>query len=197
MKTITVDDELYAFIASQTKHIGESASDILRRILIEELGLKRGGNTHVDVTKPKQVTKAVREINKIKKPTNKSEIAKDEGNVVDAGTLFNLLKHEKYQQPMSKVERFLLMLGALHQTHPTRFDVVLEIKGKGRLYFAQDKDTLLKSGSSTNPKSIPGSPFWVVTNNNTDKKCSMLLQTAELLGYSKSNVERLSKLFNA
>ena len=31
MKTIEVDDELYSYIASHTKHIGESASDILRR----------------------------------------------------------------------------------------------------------------------------------------------------------------------
>ncbi|MBE8421220.1 replication initiation regulator SeqA, partial [Leptospira interrogans serovar Pomona] len=27
MKTIEVDDELYSYIASHTKHIGESASD--------------------------------------------------------------------------------------------------------------------------------------------------------------------------
>lgn len=33
MKTIEVDDELYSYIASHTKHIGESASDILRRML--------------------------------------------------------------------------------------------------------------------------------------------------------------------
>lgn len=33
MKTIEVDDELYAYIASHTRHIGESASDILRRML--------------------------------------------------------------------------------------------------------------------------------------------------------------------
>src|SRR5690606_39452091 len=33
MKSIEVDDELYKYIASQTRHIGESASDILRRML--------------------------------------------------------------------------------------------------------------------------------------------------------------------
>ena len=36
MKTITIEDDLYTFIASQTKHIGESASDILRRLLTPE-----------------------------------------------------------------------------------------------------------------------------------------------------------------
>ena len=34
MKIIEIDDELYTFIASQTKHIGENASDILRRLLL-------------------------------------------------------------------------------------------------------------------------------------------------------------------
>ena len=33
MKTIEVDDELYRYIAAHTLHIGESASDILRRML--------------------------------------------------------------------------------------------------------------------------------------------------------------------
>ena len=38
MKSIEIDDDLYAFIASQTKHIGESASEILRRLLLPEDG---------------------------------------------------------------------------------------------------------------------------------------------------------------
>ena len=33
MKTIEVDEELYRYIARQTQHIGESASEILRRLL--------------------------------------------------------------------------------------------------------------------------------------------------------------------
>ncbi|MFM2479745.1 replication initiation regulator SeqA [Celerinatantimonas sp. YJH-8] len=33
MKSIEIDDELYHYIASQTQYIGESASEILRRLL--------------------------------------------------------------------------------------------------------------------------------------------------------------------
>ena len=36
MKTIEVDDDLYHYIASQTQQIGESASSILRRLLLDE-----------------------------------------------------------------------------------------------------------------------------------------------------------------
>lgn len=33
MKRIDIDDDLYTYIASHTRQIGESASDILRRLL--------------------------------------------------------------------------------------------------------------------------------------------------------------------
>ena len=36
MKTIEIDDELYHYIAGQTQQIGESASDILRRLLLPQ-----------------------------------------------------------------------------------------------------------------------------------------------------------------
>ena len=34
MKTIQIEDDLYQYIASQTQNIGESASEILRRLLL-------------------------------------------------------------------------------------------------------------------------------------------------------------------
>ena len=46
MKSIEIDDDLYAFIASQTKHIGESASQILRRLLLPEDGAVSHGVQH-------------------------------------------------------------------------------------------------------------------------------------------------------
>jgi len=36
MKNIEVDEQIYNYIASKTQHIGESASDILRRLLIND-----------------------------------------------------------------------------------------------------------------------------------------------------------------
>ena len=36
MKNIEIEDDLYAYIASQTQHIGETASDILRRLVMPE-----------------------------------------------------------------------------------------------------------------------------------------------------------------
>lgn len=194
MKTIIIDDELYAFIASKTEHIGESASEILRRILIKDHGLKAGSAKSVDVTEPTDVTGAVTEINKTKKKVS-LEPQVIHSSVVNAAGVFNVLSDEVLKTDMSKVNRFLLILGALHGAHSEQFSKILEIKGKGRLYFAQDKQALLSSGSSTNPKQIPDSYYWVVTNNNTAKKSSMLTEVAKKLGYSDNNIKKLSQLF--
>ena len=54
MKNIEIEDDLYAYIASQTQHIGETASDILRRLVMPE-------NTVVKTVvapKPSTTTKA-------------------------------------------------------------------------------------------------------------------------------------------
>lgn len=193
MKTITIDDKLYAFIASQTKHIGESASDILRRILLEDHGLVEAEADHVDLSKPEVITKEVEDLNKIKKNRLKEA---DNHEVLNASAVFSLLSEQRLKEPMSKVDRFLLILSALHTAHTDSFSKVMEIKGKGRLYFAKDKETLLQSGSSTNPKPIPKSSYWVVTNNNTAKKSSMIELAAEKLGYSSKSIQRLTELFD-
>lgn len=49
MKTIEIDDELYKFIAGQTKHIGEDASSILRRLLkIEADPVNSNAKVHLE-----------------------------------------------------------------------------------------------------------------------------------------------------
>ncbi|MDI5454289.1 hypothetical protein MJM04_29025, partial [Salmonella enterica subsp. enterica serovar Cerro] len=31
-----------------------------------------------------------------------------------------------------------------------------------------------KNGNQTKPKHVPGTPYWVITNTNTGRKCSMI-----------------------
>jgi len=198
MKTITIDDKLYAFIASQTKHIGESASDILRRILMEDHGLVEGETENVDVKQPATVSKEVDDINVVKGGRNDAHAtakALNGESVVNAAGVFTLLGKQKLAEHKSKVGRFLMILAALNKAHTDTFEKVLEIKGKDRLYFAKSEASLLSTGSSTNPKQIPDSNFWVVTNNNTAKKQAMLQKAAKALGYSESNIKKITDLF--
>lgn len=162
MKTIEIDDDLYHYIASQTQRIGESASDILRRLLGQQ----------IDDTQVEAATTVAETSNTAQK-------------------VFDILSKQDLQAEMSVVGRFLIILSALARAHKQQFAQVLEIKGRNRVYFARQEADLLEAGSSTNPKQIPNSDFWVITNSNTTRKKMMLTEAALKLGYSQLEAETI------
>lgn len=162
MKTIEIDDDLYHYIASQTQRIGESASDILRRLLGQQ----------IDDTQIEAATTVAETSNTAQK-------------------VFDILSKQDLQAEMSVVGRFLIILSALARAHKQQFAQVLEIKGRNRVYFGRQEADLLEAGSSTNPKQIPNSDFWVITNSNTTRKKMMLTEAALKLGYSQSEAETI------
>jgi len=81
----------------------------------------------------------------------------------------------------------------MHHTHTNKFDKILQVQGRDRLYFATSSEQLQESGSSTNPKQIGTTGFWVLTNSNTDRKRWMLAEVAQLLGYNKNDIETLKQ----
>jgi len=157
MKSIEIDDELYQYIAGQTKKIGESASEILRRLLL--------GDAEAQVPEV-------------------SEVAAVETPVAVNSNIFDLINKQDLQAESSVVGRFLFILSTLARVHKKQFNKVLDIKGRNRLYF----------GRSTNPKQIPNTEFWVITNSNTTRKKMMLTETAIKLGYSEQDAERIRDL---
>ena len=82
----------------------------------------------------------------------------------------------------------------MNKQRTSDFSRVLDIKGSNRAYFGPDKQTLLDSGKSTNPKQIPGSDYWVVTNNNTQRKSDLLCKVASVLGYAEHEVKALGAI---
>lgn len=174
MKTIEIDEELYHYIASQTQQIGESASEILRRLLLPETA---------DVNSQAPVSKVV----------TPAEEEKTTPPVVVSNTqkVFDIISKQDLQAEQSVVGRFLIILSALARAHKNKFALVAEIKGRNRLYFARKQADLLEAGSSTNPKPIPNSEFWVITNSNTTRKKMMLTEAALKLGYSQLEAEQI------
>lgn len=163
MNTIEIDDELYHFIAGQTQRIGESANDILRRILLNKPA----------VAQQTAVNTVVAE------------------NSKSGQKVFDILSKQDLQAELSVVGRFLIILSALARAHKQDFAQVLEIKGRNRVYFGRSDTDLLEAGSSTNPKQIPNSEFWVITNSNTTRKKMMLTEAALKLGYSAEEAETI------
>jgi len=200
MKNIEIDEELYQYIATNTQYIGESASAILRRLLnlsidadVEEVTTNEKLATP-EVTQPIESDESEGAI-----VDTAPEITVDETDIVEVQpssheTVFNFINKEELAMQRGAVGRFLLILAALYRAHPSQFSVVTEISGRDRLYFANSENKLAESGSSTKPRQIPESPFWVITNSNTTRKKMMLTKASISLGYSDSDVEKIREL---
>ncbi|MEE2001340.1 replication initiation negative regulator SeqA [Alkalimonas sp. MEB108] len=186
MKTIEIDEELYQYIASQTQQIGESASQILRRLLLGS------ADAVVPVTEGSSSTLGKTDATEQPKAASKNQ--PDDSKQSAKGSVFDRISRQDLQAESSIVGRFLLILSALAKTHPKQFAKVLEIKGRDRQYFGRSDSELLQSGSSTNPKAIPDSDFWVITNSNTTRKKMMLTEAALKLGYSDMEAEQIRDL---
>ncbi|WP_270831102.1 replication initiation negative regulator SeqA [Aeromonas sp. QDB03] len=165
MKTIELDDDLYFYIASQTRHIGESASDILRRLL------EQPANQTAPVSEP--VTTA------------------QPHAVADAMGLEALLDSGELQKEEKSINRFMQVLSTLYRDDPVGFTQATEIKGRKRVYFSRDPDALRASGSTTKPKPVPQTPFWVITNTNTSRKQNMVAQLMTSMGYGDEVIARV------
>ena len=164
MKTIELDDDLYFFIASQTRHIGESASDILRRLL--EQPVKAGTTVPAaPVVQPQ--------------------------SLADAMGLEALLDSDELQKEEKSINRFMLVLSTLYRDNPDSFTQATEIKGRKRVYFSRDPEALRASGSTTKPKQVPDTPFWVITNTNTSRKQNMVAQLMASMGYGEEVIAQV------
>lgn len=181
MKHIEIDEELYQYLASNTQFIGESASSILRRLLALP-----GEQAQVEVVSEDKLTKTFT-VESQEKPA-KTTRAYANKNV------FDVINKEELAMQRGVVGRFLLLLSALHRVHGDAFSIVLTIRGRDRLYFADSEKALSESGSSTKPRQIPDSRFWVITNSNTTRKKMMITEVAKALDYTDEQIEKIRDL---
>ncbi len=165
MKTIEVDEDLYRYIASNTRHIGESASDILRRLL---------------------------KLDSMQANPREPAAAAAGAPVVEAGRgVEQMLDGGELADQESAIDRFMHILSVLYRENPSAFSQAGDIKGRKRIYFADDEAALLASGNTTKPKAIEGSPYWVITNTNTGRKRNIVAQLMAAMGYPHGLIERV------
>ncbi|OSN05293.1 MULTISPECIES: replication initiation negative regulator SeqA [Lonsdalea] len=174
MKTIEVDEELYRYIASHTQHIGESASDILRRMLKFSAG-------QVVQTAPSKAAAAEQP------PATIQHSPRDR-----VRALRELLLSDEYAEKNKAINRFMLILSALYELSPAEFGAATEsLHGRTRVYFAGDEHTLVQNGTHTKPKHIQGTPYWVITNTNTGRKRSMIEHIMQSMQFPPELIEKV------
>nr|WP_281172022.1 hypothetical protein [Aliagarivorans marinus] len=94
----------------------------------------------------------------------------------------------------SSTKRFLALMSRLYAYDADKFGAATEIKGSKRIYFATSKETLLETGKTTKPQAIPETPYFVITNTNTDRKRKILSQVAEQMGLAQASYQDLVDL---
>ncbi|MCK3654371.1 Negative modulator of initiation of replication [Pasteurellaceae bacterium Macca] len=185
MKTIEIDDELYHYIASRTQSIGESASDILRRLL------RLPASPQPFVLVQENMIDELKELARL--PKKKQSLTQVEKAVKRVEFV---LTSPKFINESKVVNRFLQLLSALYRANPEGFAHATEnVQGSERIYFAKDEATILATGSSAKAKQIPESPFWVITNNNTERKGIILCALMNSLALPEELVAQVKGLF--
>ncbi|MDG2940145.1 replication initiation negative regulator SeqA [Bisgaard Taxon 10/6] len=191
MKIIEVDEELYQFIASHTQSIGESASDILRRLL--NLPTSSVSSVALGAVAAESAVAAENPVSEAKsavkndfvlepsaeKPAVEKTVKKQPEQFIShiVNKVRQVIESDAFQEETKAVVRFLAILTALYRTNPEGFSLAIEseqVQGRTRVYFARDEATLLAAGTHTKPKQIPDTPYWVITNNNSGRKMIML-----------------------
>ncbi|WP_034943539.1 replication initiation negative regulator SeqA [Erwinia oleae] len=173
MKTIEVDEELYRYIASHTQHIGESASDILRRMLKFSAGQSVAASS---ATGAKQAASASVEA----RPQDRVRAVRE------------LLLSDEYAEQKKAVNRFMLILSTLYTLDPKAFAAATEsLLGRTRVYFAGNQQTLVQNGTHTKPQHIPGTPYWVITNTNTGRKRSMVEHIMQSMQFPAELIDKV------
>ncbi|MFC1591244.1 replication initiation regulator SeqA [Thermodesulfobacteriota bacterium] len=156
MQTIEIDDEVYEYLLRNSAKIGESATEILRRLL----------QINTPTTAPKEETV---------KYVTKSELSE-------------YLQSPAFQAKRKAIDRFFGILYHVHNEKTDDFKKVLSLRGRNRQYFALSSREIEESGNSAHPQKIPGTEYWVITNNDTPKKRRMIEDVLKVLGYSRSAI---------
>ena len=204
MKIIEVDEELYQYIAGNTQSIGESASDILRRLLNLSprnayFSLPESQSTTVTTTSNEPIQMAEQPPvfeEEINKPVLKKQ--SDEVMQKTISRLEALLNSEEFKQENKAVIRFLNILTILYRTNPEGFALATEsLQGRTRVYFARDEGTLLMAGNHTKPKQIPDTPYWVITNTNSGRKMLMLEGAMQSMHLPEYLIDQVRSFFMA
>jgi negative modulator of initiation of replication len=175
MIKLSVEDYIWNHLERLIRETGKSPSQIIAEALQikDPAPASRGLSNHRDES---PIARAFQEkLRNIRSPSNQHELSE-------------ALTSPKFTALRSAVDRFLYILGVAHEQKPADFPKLLEYQGRDRLYFATDSKAIEASGTSTQPRQIPDSRFWVMTNSPNSQKAAMLYKALAMLDYSDAAI---------
>jgi len=159
MAHLEIDPDVHDYLRSNVRDFGETVSVVLRRLLNLPVPREPEPATH---------------------PINATQGGKT--GMAEVAAALRTAIHR------SATDRFLDILASAHKNDQIGFEKVLQVRGRRRMYFARSHADITRSGTSTHPRRIPDSDYWVMTNADTRQKCDMLRRALKLLGYSHDDI---------
>lgn len=99
------------------------------------------------------------------------------------------LSDSKFKHHWYAVDKYLYIFAAAYKLKPAEFEKLLGMKGWNRIYFARTREEIEKSGSSTQPRQIPGTSYWALTNSQTRNKRQQLRESLTAMGFSDAAIQ--------
>jgi negative modulator of initiation of replication len=157
MRILGVDDDVFNYVVSHMRDFEDTPSRILRRLL----GIERPGPRVKRRGGPGKARKPIYRRNEL-------------STAIDlAGWL-----------PFD-VQRYLYLLEAVERLRRKDFRNVLSMRGRTRIYFARTERGILDSGTATQPRLIPGTAYWALTNIPTREKERILRNVMTMLDFDE------------
>lgn len=176
-KLVAIDDDVYEFLRRSVSNFRETESAVLRRLL----GVPTPGTATAPGGNHDAASTAVL--------AGAGGPGEPYSARPSATPLARFVNDPAFRLQGSATDKFLKILGFAYQQDPTDFHKVLQLSGRHRKYFAGSREEVAKSGTSTHPRRIPGSEYWVLTNAATHYKCGILRRTLKILGYSDDDIK--------
>ena len=82
-------------------------------------------------------------------------------------------------------------LAFLYELNPKQFSLLDSFSSGDRVYIAHDAETIAASGSDTDPKRIPGTPYYALTRLSNIDKRRTLTKILQHLGHPYLTRKRL------
>jgi negative modulator of initiation of replication len=202
MKNIEIEDDLYKYILANIEAFGETPSQILRRLL---------SLPDASVSTPKK------NISSATPAASRQEVVNDKSSAFEASVPnddFNsenvslpeplahgvnaLFKSEVFKTEAVITNKFMMLLTTMYYENTSAFvEAAEKTKGRTRDYLGQNLNALLATDNeeelnlfkASKPRSIPYTPFWVITNANTGRKRIILTQMMASMGYPHHLIE--------
>jgi negative modulator of initiation of replication len=168
MPTIQIEEKAYNILDIMAKTSGESHAEVVWRLLLDAIKthLAPQGPTGASGTSGPKVKNAAITLSPLE------EFLMSPGFLVHANV----------------VQRFLAILSWLYKANRDKFPKVETLRGTNRFYFAKTPGELEDKGKSVNPKRVPDTPYWVVTNSPTQGKKDLLSHVMRVLGHNSADI---------